>query len=477
MAFSRSSVILVLALMAGCTADVVPLSPAQREAVAAYVSDEAPSPVHRLDVSFANKVRLVGFDLDASEWRPGETLRVTWYWKVDQPPGPKWKLFTHLASDDPPRAVDQNGNGRLRWLYGPDRWEAGQFVEDTQELHLPEDWEADEVTLYVGLSRDGERMAVTSQPSTADSRARGPTVKVVVDTQEEPRSPVPRLRVAQTRRTPRLDGSLSDEAWNAAHTSAPFVETRSGGVAPLTASAKLLWDQRYLYVAVDVSDPLLRASHREHDDHLWEQDCVELMLDPDGDGKNYFEIQVSPRGVVFDTRYDARRIPKPFGRVDWDSGVRAAVSPRGSLDDLEPDAGYTVEMAIPWQAFSSKGRPASPPTIGETWRANLYVMDLRRDRQVAAAWSPLGIGDFHVPGRFGILAFEGPPDDMVGQREPVQMPSNRFKQSLDREAVRDPHVQGRLIKSRAMDRRHPGEPRRAPIDERLQTLEHERAAH
>jgi len=221
------------------------------------------------------------------------------------------------------------------------------------------------------------------------------------------RSSVPRLAVAQTRRPPKLDGSLTDPVWSSAHTTAPFVETRSGGVAPVTASAKLLWDNLYLYVGVDVSDALLRASDRAHDDHLWEQDCVELMIDPDGDGKNYFEIQVSPRGVVFDTRYDARRVPKPFGHTTWDSKARVAVSPRGAIDDQEPDAGYSVEMAIPWQAFSSKNHPASPPRIGDKWRANLYVMDLVRDRQQAAAWSPLGIGDFHVPGRFGILAFEG----------------------------------------------------------------------
>ena len=227
---------------------------------------------------------------------------------------------------------------------------------------------------------------------------------------------VPRLAVVQARHAPKLDGFLTDPVWTSAHTSAPFVETRSGGKAPLAASAKLLWDRRYLYVAVDVSDTLLRASDREHDDHLWEQDCVELMIDPDGDGRNYFEIQVSPRGVVFDTRYDARRVPKPFGHTDWDSKARAATSLRGAIDDPEPDAGYTIEMAIPWQAFSSKNRPASPPAIGDTWRANLYVMDLTRDRQQAAAWSPLGIGDFHLPARFGILSFEGPRDKMVGQR-------------------------------------------------------------
>ena len=169
-----------------------------------------------------------------------------------------------------------------------------------------------------------------------------------------------------------------------------------------------------------MNDALLRASGRKHDDELWKQDCVELMVDPDGDGKNYFEIQVSPRGVVFDTRYETRRFPKPFGHVDWDSKIRVGVSLRGEIDDREADAGYTVEIAIPWQAFSLDGKPTLPPAIGDEWRANIYVMDLGADRQQAAAWSALGISDFHVPSRFGILAFKGPADGTLGASEPLQ---------------------------------------------------------
>ncbi len=219
---------------------------------------------------------------------------------------------------------------------------------------------------------------------------------------------VPKVEVVRTKRPPRIDGSLSDPVWGLANTTGAFVETRNGGVAPVQASAKLLWDERYLYIGVEVNDALLRASHTEHDDHLWEQDCVELMIDPDGDGKGYFEIQISPRGVVFDTRYDARRVPRPFGHTAWDSKIRVGVSARGHLDDGEADAGYTVEMAIPWHAFSLDEKVLAPPAIGDEWRANLYIMDLIEDRQQAAAWSRLGIGDFHVPRRFGILAFEGP---------------------------------------------------------------------
>lgn len=225
---------------------------------------------------------------------------------------------------------------------------------------------------------------------------------------QPPLAAVPRLAVHRAARSPRLDGVLDDPAWRLANSTGALVDTRNGGAAAVQASARLLWDAKYLYVGVEVNDAWLRASDRKRDAHLWEQDCVELMLDPDGDGENYFEIQVSPRGEVFDTRYDARRVPKPFGHLDWDSQVRAAVSTRGAIDDLEADSGYTVEIAIPWQAFSLDRTPGRPPAIGEQWRANLYVMDLGAKRQRAAAWSPLGTGDFHVPSRFGILAFEGP---------------------------------------------------------------------
>ncbi len=476
MVSSSRLLVVALAWTLGCTAEAAPLSPAQREAVAPYVSKEAPSPEHRLDVKFGNEVRLLGYDLDATEWRPGETLRVTWYWQAHTRPASS-KLFTHLVSEDPPRTIERDGGGVIRWLYGPDRWQPGEFVKDTQDVHLPEDWKAAQVTLYVGLQREGARLPVTAGPSEGDDRARGPTLETPVGAKRESPSRVPRLAVVQTLRPPRLDGSLDDDVWSAARTSAPFVETRSGGVAPVAASAKLLWDRRYLYVGVDVSDALLRASDRDHDRHLWEQDCVELMIDPDGDGKNYFEIQVSPRGVVFDTRYDARRVPKPFGHVDWDSQARVGVSPRGKLDDLEADAGYTVEMAIPWQAFSPKDRRASPPTIGEKWRANLYVMDLTVDRQQAAAWSPLGIGDFHVPGRFGILSFDAPPDETVGQSKAVPMPSNRVKRSPSREDAWEPGARNSLIRKRALNRRHPGDPLPARIDQRSQRLESEDGDH
>jgi len=446
--------ILAGALAGACTSDIDALTPAQREAVAAFVTSEPPSPQRPLDAQFGRRVKLLGYEVDRAHWRPGETMRVTWYWQVLAPPGEGWALFTHIEDRGSGRVLQQDGNGTLRWLYGPDRWRAGQFVRDVQDLHLPLDWTGSSADVYVGMAREGARMRVTGAAPHSDDQVLALNVQTPGASSVEGKTgTVPQVAVVQTKEPPRLDGSLLDPAWRAARGTSTFVETREGGPGQFEASAKLLWDKRYLYVGVEVNDDLLRASDTKRDAHLWEQDCVELMIDPDGDERGYFEIQVSPRGVVFDTRYDARRVPKPFGHVGWDSGARVGVSTRGTLDDREADAGYTVEIAIPWQAFSLQGQPSTAPAIGDEWRANLYVMDLGREQQRATAWSPLGIGDFHVPKRFGILAFEGKPEDMRGKNQPRIIAPNRLPGTLGRRSGFDSRVKDTLMDERETRRR------------------------
>ena len=451
MCTTRVAVFLLISTLAGCESSEM-LTPAQREAVAAYVTETPPSPQHPLDAVVGRRSRLLGYDLETTRWRPGETREVTWYWEVLAPFPEGSALFTHLEDANAPRVLQQDGNGTLRWLYGPEHWRAGQYIRDVQALHLPDDWAAPAVDVYVGVAREGGRETVEGDTPHAGGRihaARITTDSAPVGKQAS----VPRVRVPQTPRPPKLDGALDDPIWEAAPSTGPFVETIGGARAPVEATAKLLWDRRYLYVGVVVQDALLRASDTEHDAHLWEQDCVELMVDPGGKGEGYFEIQVSPRGVVFDTRYDRRRVPRPFGHVDWDSRVRVGVATRGNLGDRVADAGYTVEIAIPWQAFSSSEGERVAPSIGDEWRANLYVMDLGRDRQQAAAWSPVGTGDFHVPRRFGILAFEGTSEEMQGSNEPKPLPPGRMPGELRRGSGFDPGVRETMIEKRETRRR------------------------
>jgi hypothetical protein len=214
-----------------------------------------------------------------------------------------------------------------------------------------------------------------------------------------PRTEIPELQVP--RLTPTIDGRLGE--WSGGRTER-FVDTMTGAEGDPPTVAHLAWDDDALYAAFEVDDPWLRCGFEGHDAHLWEEDAVELMIDPDGDGLRYAELQVSPTNLAFDTFFDARRVPQPFGHLDWSSGLRSAVVPRGTPNDEGGDDGYTVELEIPWPAFAALG--ARRPQPGETWRIALYVLDARAEGQWGAGWSPPLEGDFHVPARFGRATFE-----------------------------------------------------------------------
>ncbi len=68
MSTTRVAVLLLTSILAGCE-NRETLTPAQREAVAAYVTADPPSPQHELDATVGRRARLLGYDLDPRPWR------------------------------------------------------------------------------------------------------------------------------------------------------------------------------------------------------------------------------------------------------------------------------------------------------------------------------------------------------------------------------------------------------------------------
>jgi len=221
-----------------------------------------------------------------------------------------------------------------------------------------------------------------------------------------------------------IDGRLDEPAWRGARSTGPFVDVGSGREnpgLPTQGNARLLWDDQYLYVGFEVTDKKVHGGWAVDDGgyapkppgdggpgakkpHLWEKDTVEIMLDPDGDGdnKDYYEIQINPQNLVFDTQYDAYNSPNgggrgPFGHEEWSARLTSAVVVHGTLDDdSDVDQGYTVEAKIPWASFTKAQH--APPLPDSTWRMNFYAMK----NNGGTAWSPiLGQGNFHRASRFG----------------------------------------------------------------------------
>lgn len=416
---TRGSAWLAALALTGCIKGSTDSSAEEARLLRQYVLEEAPRVAHRLDVDFAGKVKLLGFWMQpAGPVSPEQEVKLTLYWQCLKDLEPEWSLFTHILDGTGQRVLNIDNVGPLRRIrdrgqvLGPGAWEPGKFYVDHQSFTVPQFPRLGRIQIVAGIWRTGERLQPLTGPRDAERRVviaslptHGPKSRVAPSTR------VPELRVAKLGRGAQIviDGKLDDAAWSNAASTGGFVNVGTGEYPRkqlFGGKARLVWDDSGLYVGVEVTDPNVTGGFDpdENDPHLWTRDTVELMIDPDGDGdnKDYYEIQINPQNLVFDSQFDGYNQPRDerqgvFGHEDWSADLKSAVVVHGTMDnDADRDKGYTVEALIPWKSLTKAARV--PPRPGDEWRMNLYAMESNG----GVGWSPiLGQGNFHRASRFG----------------------------------------------------------------------------
>jgi hypothetical protein len=374
------------------------------KAAKANILSQAPTPKLPVNANLENKVTVLGCDVDVDTVEPGKTFTVTTYWKVAQPATDGWRMFFHANGVKKTQFINHD-HTPLQGKYPVSQWKTGEVLRDIYRMSLPANWEGGEVSLYTGLWKGPLRMKVTSGPQDGDNRVLLVKLPVKGAVASGPQ-PVRRRYVARkVKVAPKIDGKLDDAAWKDAPETEAFVATMTGAPVEQKTTAKMVYDDKNLYIAFQNADTDVWGELNKHDDKLWTQEVDEVMIDGDGDGKTYIELQVSPNGTTFDSYLPAYR----QNQNDWESGMKTAVKVDGTLNKRDDvDKGWTVEIALPLE--SVKGRapsgPQIPPRPGDVWRVNLYRMDTPKGKpQVGSGWSPPLVGDFHALDKFGEVVF------------------------------------------------------------------------
>ena len=219
----------------------------------------------------------------------------------------------------------------------------------------------------------------------------------------------------------KVDGQLNEPAWQAAPWTENFVDIE-GTASPkprFRTRAKMLWDDEYFYVAVELDEPHVWATLRQHDAVIFNDNDFEVFLDPDGDSHEYYEFEINALNTGWDLR-----LQKPYkdggpAHNEWEiPGLKTAVHINGTLNNpADTDVGWTVEIAFPWKVLAEFAGRKTPPAEGEQWRVNFsrveWLMDIvdgnyrkrpgkKEDNWV---WSPQGIIDMHRPEKWGAVQF------------------------------------------------------------------------
>ena len=244
-------------------------------------------------------------------------------------------------------------------------------------------------------------------------------------------SELPVYRCAAATQPIQIDGKLDDPAWATAAWTSDFVPLRRPTEpAPPRTRAKLLWDERHLYVAAELSEKDIRGEMKDHDSHVFLEGAFELFMDPDDDGENYLELQVNALNTTFDLLmskpYSQRGKANESFEID---GLRTAVHINGTLNDSgDEDRSWTVEIAIPWPAPKEIAPAGSPPEAGARWRVNMARVVVARDAEAKSryvTWSPINEPSLHVPARWGWVQFQAAPANRPDRASPRPAPKSR----------------------------------------------------
>jgi hypothetical protein len=172
-----------------------------------------------------------------------------------------------------------------------------------------------------------------------------------------------------------------------------LVDTVTGAPPQQRTRLKLGWTHEELRVLFHCADTHPWATLTARDAPLYEEEVVEVFLDPVGDLASYFEIEVNPLNSVLDLvlRRNRSGYAQDFAWRCDELRTAARTAPTS----------WTAEFAIPFRSLI-----AEPPELETEWRANFFRIDrpVERPRELSA-WSPTRLGTFHVPERFGVIKF------------------------------------------------------------------------
>jgi hypothetical protein len=220
----------------------------------------------------------------------------------------------------------------------------------------------DEVKIYKGALTDAE--------VAAEYRSEGKPVRTTGN--------LPKIS-----EVPSLDGTLSDPCWQKA-LKVEFVNNSTVKTPKAATTGYVCYDDKNLYIAFLCKEPLMdriKANVAKRSVDIWQDDCVEVFIDPGASRKSYYHFIMNSKNVQFEEKFTTIGIEN-----GWVGAWQSATSKQAD--------GWTAEMKIPLSNF------ALASNIGTTWGLNLCRE--RKTEPENTAWSPTFLG-FHAPEMFGTV--------------------------------------------------------------------------
>ncbi len=127
-------------------------------------SSEAYAPQHLVSHDLAGQVSLWGYDLEAAEAQPGDSVRLTLYWRAERQMDEDYTVFVHLVDADG-HIWGQQDNEPEGGFYRTSFWDVGEVVKDEYEFTIDRGAPQGEYTVELGMYvlETGQRLSVVDE--------------------------------------------------------------------------------------------------------------------------------------------------------------------------------------------------------------------------------------------------------------------------------------------------------------------------
>lgn len=192
---------------------------------------------------------------------------------------------------------------------------------------------------------------------------------------------------------PIIDGELNDNCWKDIKETGPFYKLGEKTLAVKQTTFKVAHDKENLYLGVVCHEPdmkNIRAREWKRDQGCWQDDCIEIFLDPEGK-EAPFHLISNILGMKWDGKVDDK---------NWNCNPDFTVGCKKEKDR------WSMEVAIPFKAITK-----DTPRRGEVWQFKVarenYAGTGERSDPIEVSCFPESLAKgFSAPKTFADLIFE-----------------------------------------------------------------------
>lgn len=236
---------------------------------------------------------------------------------------------------------------------------------------------------------------------------------------------IPKHYIVTKTNTPiKVDGLADEASWKNALYTSSFIDIEGIKTPKFNTKAKMLWDDKFLYVYAIMEEPHIWGDITKRDAIIYLNNDFEVFIDPSKTGFGYGEVEINALNTVWDLFLD-----KPYrvgGKANfhWDlKDLKSAIHIDGTLNNPNDiDNYWALEIAIPLKPLINlKNKPKTAPKEGEQWRLNFsrveWDFDIVDDtyqrkkvvnklqREYNWVWSNQKVINMHEPEKWSYIQF------------------------------------------------------------------------